>query len=621
MPVEATCPECQAAFEVADRLAGRVVPCPRCRAEVTVPARSGDEAITTRQAARRPIPIKPLDPPPPRRLSVGRGLALVAIGVGVVCLGGVVVYLARWPLSLPRAAQARGPGPRGNPPPDPVADLVRRLGERDVAAAEFAALGPRARDALPALVERLADPNGNVRDQANRALDAIDPAWRDADAIRRPIEVLVDRLRVGEPAGRMSVADGLRRVGSPAAAAVPALLGWLGQERPQREEALAALAAIDPAWRQRPETRQAVVDYLHNRVGILLPPYKANALHAIGPAAIPVVVEHLDQLVGREQVVNPNWPNDGGEALIARPVRDATLPHLLAGFGRAAVPALVERLRHPDGYARAAAMDALAALGPAAGDAVPALIDRILDPFAENRGEALWALGEVDFYWASRPEAVAAVPKWTAELASLDPAGRVAAASALGQVGPAAKAALPALRERAANARDEPTRRSAAEAVARIEQKPVPPAESPRRASAPRPAPRHGPWLERLRGGDVIDATDVARTLARALPIDLPGVVELAGHDEPWLRALATLTLDGAAVATWPAHAEAAGLAKEVAGLLAAPKPAVRERAAWALGHLGTPAAALPALRQALAEEADPAARAAIEAALKRLGP
>lgn len=143
----------------------------------------------------------------------------------------------------------------------------------------------------------------------------------------------------------------------------------------------------------------------------------------------------------------------------------------LGRLGREAVPLLLQALEHADAYVRREATASLGKLGQAAADAVPALSGALRDPDTKVRMGAATALGQVG------PAAQQAIPQMiqilrdpnlilcrlasqslsmlggaavgplTEALRNCDSGVRREAAWALGQIGPEASAAIPALME------------------------------------------------------------------------------------------------------------------------------------------------------------------------------
>src|SRR5262249_34335862 len=104
---------------------------------------------------------------------------------------------------------------------------------------------------------------------------------------------------------------------------------------------------------------------------------------------------------------------------------------------RAVVTALADALKDPDGGIRRAAANSLGAIGPEAVDAIPALAATTMAPDPPVRNAAIEALGRIG--------SPAAVPVLVQALK--DPQTGSLAVRALGNMGPTARGAIPALRE------------------------------------------------------------------------------------------------------------------------------------------------------------------------------
>src|SRR5262249_62130425 len=125
----------------------------------------------------------------------------------------------------------------------------------------------------------------------------------------------------------------------------------------------------------------------------------------------------------------------------------------------AAIPMLVEALKHKSGKARKRAAECLGDLGFGAKSAIVALVQAITDSGPCVSWAAIDALGQIG------PEAESAVP---ALVEALKDAGtRGAAVDALGQIGRKAEAAIPAL-EKVLTGDEVSVRWAAASALVRI---------------------------------------------------------------------------------------------------------------------------------------------------------
>jgi HEAT repeat protein len=233
-------------------------------------------------------------------------------------------------------------------------------------------------------------------------------------AAEADVPTLTARVAGPDSDARWRAARSLGDVGPKAASAVPALLKALGDTEPRvRGHAARALGLIG----------EKSDDAIKGLVGLVADPDPR-----VRRAAISALVRLRP--VGKDTF-----------ALLVQVLEDAdpavVMPALqsLAEGGTAAVPALIEGLKHKEG--RYWACIALAEMGPQAKDAVPQLTSLLSDDEPEVRMEAVMALGEIG------PDAVSATPALIKTLADATPAVRYAAGFSLGKIG--ATAALPDL--------------------------------------------------------------------------------------------------------------------------------------------------------------------------------
>lgn len=87
MPIPVTCPKCQAAYRLADELAGKKVKCPKCQEAIAVPQAKQPKPANNHAARKEPDP----DEKPTQKARAGGGLMialLLGLGVGLfACLG------------------------------------------------------------------------------------------------------------------------------------------------------------------------------------------------------------------------------------------------------------------------------------------------------------------------------------------------------------------------------------------------------------------------------------------------------------------------------------------------------------------------------------------------------
>jgi HEAT repeat protein len=360
---------------------------------------------------------------------------------------------------------------------------------------EFAAMGPKARPAVPAILAVLNDPKSQLRvwaaatlihigvetdaavhtlmtelqgkDAAARAGaawtigDLVNPEeWLGTDCwgpgppprVPRPWlgklawPALLKALKDPAAEVRSAAAYSLGRIGADAKADVPALTGALeDKEADVREAAGIALGDVGPAAKA---ATPALVRALKDRQGTVALA-AAQALQRLDPdafvrSALPVLIAIIRDKDSE--------------------VRDKAVFALgkLGPPEKAAVPPLCELLVDGDPYVRRAAARGLSAIGPEAKAAIPLLIGALRDRDPNVRGMAAYALGSMG------PEATAAVPALVAALTDDDGGVRSRAAYALGGVGPKARAAVPTLLAALGNKEDEYIHWGAAFALGRI---------------------------------------------------------------------------------------------------------------------------------------------------------
>ena len=378
----------------------------------------------------------------------------------------------------------------------PPADPIEALQDPDAAVRLEAAraigkLGPKAQSAVPALVKALGDDDADVRAGAARAIGAIGPAAK--SAVPALLEALKDQGYFLGARGELpsevpvwvAVSEALGDVGP---AALPELIAALKDEHPQVFAGAAnAIHRIGPEAKEAVEPLVKLVkkdDAFARRAGIY-------GLMGIGPeakAAVPALIEALDH----EHFHTQYWA--------CRALRE------IGPGAKAAVPVLVRLLKDDMASVRRHAAQALGGIGPEIGEeAIASLTAALKDPTEPVREDAAIALGKIG------PPAKAAAPALEKALAkgplaarapgarSLwlitgrpDPAVGVLveelgdfnwgydAAQALGEIGPPAASAVPALRKLIESDQvQEDVRRAAADAIKRIDP-----------ASLPREGPR-----------------------------------------------------------------------------------------------------------------------------------
>jgi len=369
-------------------------------------------------------------------------------------------------------------------------------------------IGPDAKDAVPALTEKLKDPRPEIRREAALTLGAMGPA---AEAAIPQIAALL-----ADEHARNAATFVLGELGQiPADAEATIRAAAKTQDKLLSTVSLWALTRVHPDDK---DLRREATEQLILRLKEKEPFVRVAAARAL--AALPPAPE----------ITGPIWEKALADA------DEATLQHALdalASIGAPAVPRLIDALKHEkvradvayilgrigpaaapataalsklidDKHARVAheAVLALGAIGPAAKEAVPALVQALQQPEDKDSNfcaiacslgkigpgaaaaqavllEKLaspdgnlslmsgWALTEI--CPASAEVAAKTVPVLTGALAQPLPQGRELAAEALGRLGPLAKDAAAAL-EKAAADEDKDVREAAAAALSAVRQ-------------------------------------------------------------------------------------------------------------------------------------------------------
>jgi HEAT repeat protein len=320
--------------------------------------------------------------------------------------------------------------------------------------------------AVPALTAALRDADADVR---FRAAVALVERTRGGSGAAAAVPALVEGLRETDPEAlglALRSLRALRTVGAPATGRLKELTRHAKLET--RVDVAVTLAAVNP---REPAALPPLVEALG-------PGYRFyrgsvyEALGNLGPLAKPALPELEKQLDRGYTVqaaraifrIDPDGPGEK-KAIIAltnmadryeEPVR---LLRELRNKGKAVVPFLLERMSDPK-TANGGAAVAILALDPASGDLALRWLRQKLTTGDEKDVSAilaqLWQLGE-----GGR----VLVPELVGLLKSRSDDIREAAVDALGEIGPAARDALPALRALAASDPSPKVRRSAATAV------------------------------------------------------------------------------------------------------------------------------------------------------------
>ncbi len=279
-------------------------------------------------------------------------------------------------------------------------------------------MGPAGARAVPVVTKLLADPDANLRRQAIYALGRMGHTARSA------APALIQLLRPADFATRQAILMALRNIGgdSEQHCARPAGSGQTRYEYPHDVP-----AAFGRLWTQgqrrcslarRGAAPAAVV--CHGAAGRDVAPHRPERARK---DAMPVL----------QTMLKPNGPWRMYAAMTLRRLKPDS---------EEAMNTLIECVKGTDVNARQQAVQFLGTLGKSARDAAPALRRTLRDPSIPLRVAAAGAL------WKITGETETSVPVL---VKALKPSpinyARYQAADWLGQMGPAAKAALPALRK------------------------------------------------------------------------------------------------------------------------------------------------------------------------------
>jgi HEAT repeat protein len=282
-------------------------------------------------------------------------------------------------------------------------------------------LGPAAKPALPVLFKAVDDPEVDVRYAAQSALPAIGaPAAAFLCALVKDTRATPeDRATAIWFLGLMTHEEVARR-------------------RIEERDRLRTGTARDkhravpaPTYKKRVRLLMATTQDKHRAVRAA----SYYALGKIGKQAAPAVPLLVTALDGEQ---------DPGDRAMAAEALGRLGPELAA----AAIPGLIRGAQHKDKDLRASATKVIGKLGPKARAAIPAVLRQIRQTLSEVG--SVFPLVEIAVKIGGTRQVVRTL---VAALASKKQTARLNAVEPLGKLGPAAKAALPALRKMAARER------------------------------------------------------------------------------------------------------------------------------------------------------------------------
>jgi HEAT repeat protein len=307
-------------------------------------------------------------------------------------------------------------GRDANPAVPALVEVLRNDKEEFVRVTAAYALGRIGLEArtVPDLLEAC---KGVAGLNARAALRQIGPGAEGKAAVPALIKALGDE----KWSVRAIAAECLGRLGPDAGAAVPALLKLLKDEHSEvRGDAAEAVGRIGGG--AEPAAAIAALRELLLREDRFTGIHCAWALTELGEPGIAALIEALDsgKTQARRDVV-----------IVLQDVGPA---------GKSAVPALIKALEHEDARIRSPAAYSLGRMGPAAKAAVPALTRTLHDSDSHVRINAADALRRID-------NSAAGIPALIEVCKDPSPSNRCTATMVLGDFGPAAKDAVPALLE------------------------------------------------------------------------------------------------------------------------------------------------------------------------------
>jgi HEAT repeat protein len=231
----------------------------------------------------------------------------------------------------------------------------------------LAALGPVARSAAPALVERVGSEKGPARLPFLRALGEIDPAGSAATAVPILLAFLEDQV----PSTRLEAAAALRSFGPAASKFAPDVLAKIPSADPALRRAL-----LETVRAMGVDAASYVID-LYAKGGDGQTKWLVGVVNELGEAIVPAAVKKL--------------------ASEDKNVRAAAVQALgaVGSAGRGATPHLVAALKDEAGVVRRRAAEALGAVGADPKVALPALGGLLSDQAARAQVEAALAMGRV----------------------------------------------------------------------------------------------------------------------------------------------------------------------------------------------------------------------------------
>lgn len=243
-------------------------------------------------------------------------------------------------------------------------------GARARAAEALGALGPKAKDAVPALVEAMMDKDAHVRRRAGNALGFI----RSSPEVTAPALIKAlkdpDEGQMGEASVAQIAAFALGRFGADAAPAIPALMETMKSGHADTRRA--SIHALGSLGKQNAKVVKAIVGVLKNDPDFSLRAAAARSVGKIGPNAKDAIPALWEMLRLPIEVEIPG----GQDSVTAARCESALALGDMAAAAKELVPEMAKMI--PDKTVpisvRRCIVQALGKIGPDAKEGVPALV-------------------------------------------------------------------------------------------------------------------------------------------------------------------------------------------------------------------------------------------------------
>jgi HEAT repeat protein len=275
----------------------------------------------------------------------------------------------------------------------------------------IARLGPRARNAVPRLIQILGDENAFNRKQAAVTLGAI------GQEAKAAIPILMEHLEKDEEEFvRAKCADALVRIGAHPRDLVPALirvcqshdvdlvesaiqsLGWIGTPAKEATPQLLRLLEDESANLEKDENQRA---RLRGAAAVALGRIGADR-EAVVPALTKCLTDHEPGVrvlsavaLSQYGIISSESSTILTDALKSRDWNAIPALNAMEAVGRKHIPLFLAKTRHNDKYERLFGIKALAACPSATDEMLAAISERLKDRESYVRGRAARALGDM----------------------------------------------------------------------------------------------------------------------------------------------------------------------------------------------------------------------------------